>query len=743
MKRLACAAFFSLSIINSTLAADFYAVEYGDMEARAQKTGAVPVLVSLSRIDFKDIAKNPVGYEELGQLKAREILNELGAEVLSGGSTAPELGIMTVWVTPRGLKLLQASKTVASIAPGPDWNQQIVIPNLDGSLSAIEAMLSKNDFVEVELTLDVDGAEFDIGSDTGKSTLKIASAAQRESATEKSLSLSSAIGLSSLKPLATSRSRNITLIETNSIQENGTMRVKANRIGLFELTRLPALRAIKPIDYVDLRPPTIDGEATKMAQKYNEVDVLIQLNAPYLGGDRSPATFKAQSRSNERMLSEMLAPYKMLREPKYQSLFGIVSARLNSADYLKLSTSKDKRLAGIMAVKPYFQSSMATSSQTMNLQGYWAAGYYASGQTIVILDSGVKKAHEMLTEKVAQEGCFQSGLTNPYNGFTYVSDCPDKDLITGDSPWNTFDSGEPLSATDCQSLFKPAEQTEDFYNRGCGHGTHVASIAAGNYSSEMSTPTLQVQGVAPGAAIWAVNVNSRSTSPPTGPGNGLWVLNDDMIEAMSAIANATTEESGIYPFTINMSFGSGEYRKNVPTSLRGDSSSFFGAGVSTLYGKGVASIAATGNNGRSGVMHEPAIVPYVIKVGATRNELNSHKVSDLTNTVEPNNFTGEHFFMAPGGDYNIESKVSAAKAYDGSYTSTYAIQGTSMAAPQVAGIFAQIKAVFPAADTAAVANFITMSMSEPTLDRIVCNKDDDDLPRTCRPFNFRQVKLLP
>lgn len=104
----------------------------------------------------------------------------------------------------------------------------------------------------------------------------------------------------------------------------------------------------------------------------------------------------------------------------------------------------------------------------------WTEGFDGTGQTVAIVDSGVDAAHPMLAGKVVDEACFSSNASCP-NGRTQQSG-------TG-------------SATPCS-------YTED----ACGHGTHVAGIAAGSWPSE------GLFGVARGARIIAVQVFSRFTS---------------------------------------------------------------------------------------------------------------------------------------------------------------------------------------------------------------------------------------
>ncbi len=115
----------------------------------------------------------------------------------------------------------------------------------------------------------------------------------------------------------------------------------------------------------------------------------------------------------------------------------------------------------------------------------WAQGYRGGlGQTVAILDTGVNKNHPFLSGKVVSEACYST--TSAASGSTSL--CP------GGAGSSTASN----SGLDCTGA------------SGCGHGTHVAGIAAGTNGRTYSGLTFH--GVGRDTRILAIKVFSRFTS---------------------------------------------------------------------------------------------------------------------------------------------------------------------------------------------------------------------------------------
>lgn len=471
------------------------------------------------------------------------------------------------------------------------------------------------------------------------------------------------------------------------------------------------VRAIKPAGYLEETPLGFDGDALTEADRSGKVGVIIQLRSPYAGGSLSNASIKAQRISNERLMGDVLAPYKMLRTPETHPDFGAATIYLSKEDITQLSKSKDRRIQGVLANKPQYKLSLTTSTAAMNMPTYWGNGYNANGQTIAILDSGIEKQHAMMknangTSIVTSESCYQT--TDTWNGVSYVSQCPNQDpvLNNGDSLPNTPDAGRVFSETWC--LNHGGADTRDVF---CSHGTHVAGIAAGRANPSMSP---QLSGVAVGANIASVTVTS--------PGSGLWVFHADYLKAVTDLNSGLG--AGYYPYVINMSFGSGleAYPDTIvgnvpahPSQPAPTGTNTFAVMVNNLKAKNIPFIAAMGNDGSRNQMNEPASVPGVIKVGSVANNPWAPGganliVASLSNKVRPEYWPGEFILFAPGGE-SRPTGIRSANPYDPSNTASFTIAGTSQASPHVAGYYAMLKSAYPALSIDDISTYIQTGFS--------------------------------
>lgn len=279
---------------------------------------------------------------------------------------------------------------------------------------------------------------------------------------------------------------------------------------------------------------------------------------------------------------------------------------------------------------------LAESTQLIGATTAWAKGATGAGSTVAILDTGVQLNHPFFAGRIVAEACYST------NYATMSSLCP------GGIASSTAEG----SAADCAANIN-----------GCGHGTHVTGIAAGNNGS--------LFGVAREAKIIAIQVFSRSIS-------GVQSSSSDFIKGLERVYALHNEHNDWNIAAVNMSLGGGQYYGfcddvNAPAK----------AIIDQLKAAGIATIVASGNEGYKNSIASPACISSAISVGATDD--NDH-VAPFSNSAAILDL------LAPGATIN-------SSALGGGYIQK---QGTSMAAPHVTGAWAILKQLNPSKSVDAI-----------------------------------------
>jgi len=245
-------------------------------------------------------------------------------------------------------------------------------------------------------------------------------------------------------------------------------------------------------------------------------------------------------------------------------------------------------------------------------------------------------------------------------------------LIGAETAWNkglmgegvdiaVIDTGAHLTHQDFagrigagKNYIDDGEPPQDDYQPG-GHGTHVTGIAAAGYGNG------GVVGVAPKARIMPIKA-----------------LRDDGAGSSSDIAAAMRWAADNGAEVINLSLGEFDKALFGPTTQEA---------IQYVWERGVIAVFAAGNDFvlPSGFRDEPAIVVASVNKDDTR----SYFSSDVGNAMWA--------LVAPGGAALItdpaEERIFSTVWVDDNRNDTYGyMQGTSMAAPHVAGAAALLRA---------------------------------------------------
>ncbi len=239
----------------------------------------------------------------------------------------------------------------------------------------------------------------------------------------------------------------------------------------------------------------------------------------------------------------------------------------------------------------------------------WASGFNGTGITIAVLDTGIYAEHDALRD-YDQEN-FTAKIVGWYDAFFPTN------LTPGDMSLN-------------------------------GHGTHVASIAAGHRL---------FNGTAPGANLVAINIYNMSQSGP-----------DATEESVERAINWTIDNRTKFHIRVaSMSFG------RDPFSSASDPLTNM---VSRLVDAGIVAVASAGNEGTHGSksVTAPGDNPYVITVGAVDD---SNAIYSLSGRGPTRQEFSKPDVVAPG--------VTIQAAGIDNPTAMATLSGTSMAVPHVAG----------------------------------------------------------
>ena len=275
--------------------------------------------------------------------------------------------------------------------------------------------------------------------------------------------------------------------------------------------------------------------------------------------------------------------------------------------------------------------SLATSVPSIDVEDAWARGFEGAGLTVAVIDGGVATNHSMLAGKAVGDACFSA----TFGGDTF------NQCTSGQTP--EIGSG---AASNCP-----------FGSERCDHGTHVASIAVGNDGTNY--------GVARKAQVMPIDVFSRVTDASACDPDPAPCELTDSLAVLDAL-NYVNENADTYNIVaVNLSLGGGAFTGPCDSDPRR-------LVIDMLREKGVATVAAAGNQGSNEAINAPACVSSAVAVGAT---------NDTSTVASFSNFTSFMNVMAPG------INIRAANPAGGFVIRS----GTSMAAPHVAGAYAVIR----------------------------------------------------
>jgi serine protease AprX len=283
-----------------------------------------------------------------------------------------------------------------------------------------------------------------------------------------------------------------------------------------------------------------------------------------------------------------------------------------------------------------------TYDQTLGVLPLWKFGVTGTGVGVAVVDTGV-------------DGALPDFATKDHSGSRVVA--------------SAVANADATTATDSY-----------------GHGTDVAGIIAGNGDNRGTGDPLYGRyiGVAPNANLISIKVSDE-----TGKAS--------VLDVIYGLQFAVEHQSDFNIRVINLSLDS-----TTPQSYKTDP---LDAAVEAAWMHGIVVVAAAGNlgNASNAVQFSPANDPYVITVGGVDENGSADPSGDAIATWSSRGTTQDGFqkpdVYAPGA--HIVSVLAPASVFasscptcvvNGQYIQT---SGTSMAAPAISGLVADLLQVHP------------------------------------------------
>ncbi len=299
-------------------------------------------------------------------------------------------------------------------------------------------------------------------------------------------------------------------------------------------------------------------------------------------------------------------------------------------------------VAGIVRRSTGLRPALDRSVPEVGAPTQWSAGFDGAGEVVVMIDTGVDATNPAVGgTKLIGEACFAR-----QNCRTPTGEIVDSAIGPG-------------TATPCSRLDEVPPE--------CLHGTLTAATAVG------TDPLLP--GVAPGASLYAIQVVDPDAS---------FAFDLDVLNALGHVVDLV--DAGTDVAAVNLSLGGGLFSGSCDDHVEQGQAigPAYRLAIDALVSRGVPVVASSGNDRAStgpGSIALPACISSAIATGATELDDDVAVFSNASPSLD---------LLAPGDGFTPFSGLQMP-GVAGSH------QGTSFAAPHVAGALALLGQEYPKA----------------------------------------------
>jgi subtilisin family serine protease len=304
-------------------------------------------------------------------------------------------------------------------------------------------------------------------------------------------------------------------------------------------------------------------------------------------------------------------------------------------------------------------------------------GYKGSGKIVVVIDSGVDTGHPFF----GAPSRVLDGSGACFSAAKHVN----VDELSGSETWTSVCPNGQTTQIGAGASVPCVVGDMAVNGNFCNHGTRVAGVVGGDNQQADGD---RMTGVAPEASIVAIQVASKSCASPTSCTPRF--LKSSVIFALDYVASTLFDIHGDAIAAVNISLSFGIY---ASAHCNDDNAMFYSA-VANVRSHEIAVVAGTGNARSRIKIGVPACLSNVIAVSATDD---GDQVADYADV------SGIMHLFAPGGarpdGQGIETSQNRGCIGCGLY---WEDEGTSLAAPHVAGAFALLRERHPSASVASM-----------------------------------------
>lgn len=395
--------------------------------------------------------------------------------------------------------------------------------------------------------------------------------------------------------------------------------------------------------------------STRVSAEPVVIKVLVALKGKYkLEGDLDAVAIKVQrnaiATAQDRVINAIKAETET--KPNLEST-ARVKRRFVTVPGLALELKPKlvavlKQLPDVSAVyedglnQPYLAST--TEIIGTRLANHNRFGVDGTGQVVAVLDSGIDRNHPFLgTKRFVSSACFSTS--------SWFSDEEQTLCPNGEEQQFGGSSGE-----NCVGIAK------------CDHGTHVAGIVGGfrDDNGNGLVDLSDTKGVAPRVKFVAMQIFTRINNAARcgdAPAPCIRTFDSDIIAGLDRVELLRDD----HPIAaVNLSLGDGKHESTC------DENFLMKWAIDDLRSRQISTVVSSGNDGFSDALGYPACISSAISVGNTQDNDTANTSSNTASFLK---------LLAPGT--NVISSVPG--------TGFASKDGTSMAAPHVAGLWALMK----------------------------------------------------